>query len=207
MPIEPSCQRAPGGTRRRRSRFGAPSIRLLRVRRAQGRKVWRQLKRRDLPYCAFHSLAINAGHGFARNIRGKPVKTSSDKAAACQQDYVNRQFQSSRPWHSDFTYLATWTGSVYVAFVIGAYAQSIVGLAGLAHDKRRLRARCAGLEQALRRPVRRGGLCSIATGAARTSRSHTPSAAEVGAELSIGSVGDPMTTLSPEPSTAFTRPR
>lgn len=68
--------------------------------------------------------------GLQETIRGKPVKTSSDKAAACQQDYVNRQFQSSRPnalWHSDFTYLATWTGSVYVAFVIGAYARSIVG--------------------------------------------------------------------------------
>ena len=49
---------------------------------------------------------------------------------ACPLDHVNRQFQASRPnalWVSDFTYVATWTGFVYVAFVIDAYARRIVG--------------------------------------------------------------------------------
>ena len=61
-------------------------------------------------------------------IRGKPVKTTvSDKAAPCPLDH---QFRAPRPnalWVSDFTYVATWTGFVYVAFVIHAYARRVVG--------------------------------------------------------------------------------
>src|ERR1700736_4134785 len=64
-------------------------------------------------------------------IRGKPVKTTiSNKAAPCPMDHVNRQFKAPRPnvlWLSDFTYVATWAGFVYVAFVIDAYARRIVG--------------------------------------------------------------------------------
>lgn len=61
----------------------------------------------------------------------KPIRTTvSDKAAPCPRDHVNRQFHAPRPnmlWLSDFTYVATWTGFVYVAFVIDAYARRIVG--------------------------------------------------------------------------------
>jgi putative transposase len=64
-------------------------------------------------------------------IRGKPVRTTvSNKAAPCPLDRVNRQFRAPRPyalWVSDFTYVATWSGFVYVAVVIGAYARRIVG--------------------------------------------------------------------------------
>ncbi|MGY3695721.1 transposase InsO family protein [Bradyrhizobium sp. USDA 3240] len=63
-------------------------------------------------------------------IHGKPIKTTiSDKAAPCLLDHVNRPFKAPRPnvlWLSDFTYVATWTGFVYVAFVIDAYARRIV---------------------------------------------------------------------------------
>ena len=69
--------------------------------------------------------------GLQGVIRGKPVKTTiSDKAAPCPLDHVNRQFRAPRPnalWVSDFTYVATWTGFVDVAFVIDAYARRIVG--------------------------------------------------------------------------------
>src|SRR5947209_17204223 len=64
-------------------------------------------------------------------IRGKSVKTTiSDKSAPCPLDHVNRQFRAPRPnvlWLSDFTYVATWQGFVYVAFIIDAHAQRIVG--------------------------------------------------------------------------------
>lgn len=64
-------------------------------------------------------------------IRGKSVKTAiSDKAAPCPLDQVNRQFKAPRPnvlWLADFTYVATWTGFVYVAFVIDADARRIMG--------------------------------------------------------------------------------
>ena len=63
--------------------------------------------------------------------RHKPVRTTiGDKAAPCPLDHVNRQFRAPAPnmlWVSDFTYVATWAGFVYVAFVIDTYARRIVG--------------------------------------------------------------------------------
>jgi transposase InsO family protein len=60
-------------------------------------------------------------------IRGKRVRTTiADKAAPCPRDHVNRQFRASRPnvlWVSYFTFVATWQGFVYVAFIIDAYAR------------------------------------------------------------------------------------
>lgn len=64
-------------------------------------------------------------------IRGKPVTTTiGDKAMPCPLDHVNRQFLAARPnavWLSDFAYVPTWAGFVYVAFTIDAYARRIVG--------------------------------------------------------------------------------
>ena len=69
--------------------------------------------------------------GLRGVIRGKPVKTTiSDKAQPCPLDRVNRQFHADRPnalWVSDFTYVSTWQGMVYVAFVVDVYARRIVG--------------------------------------------------------------------------------
>ncbi|NVP29394.1 DDE-type integrase/transposase/recombinase, partial [Vibrio cholerae] len=64
-------------------------------------------------------------------VRGKGVKTTvSDKATPCPRDHVNRQFRADRPnalWVSDFTYVSTWQGHVYVAFIIDVFARRIVG--------------------------------------------------------------------------------
>ena len=64
-------------------------------------------------------------------VRGKVVKaTHSDKATPCPLDRVKRQFQAERPnalWVSDFTYVSTWQGMVYVAFVVDVHARRIVG--------------------------------------------------------------------------------
>ena len=94
-------------------------------------------------------------------IRGKTKRTTvPHKAAPCPRDHVNRQFRVERPntlWVSDFTYVATWQGFVYVAFIIDAYARRTVGwrVSRTAHTGFVLDA----LEQALhdRRPVN-GGL-------------------------------------------------
>src|SRR3546814_11089138 len=68
--------------------------------------------------------------GLAGVIRGKPVRTTiSDKAAPCPPDHVNRRFYAparNMLWVSDFTYVATSAGFVYVAFVIDTYARRIV---------------------------------------------------------------------------------
>jgi hypothetical protein len=78
-------------------------------------------------------------------IRGKPVRTTiSNKAAPCPLDHVNRQFHTPAPnrlWVSDFTYVATWTGLVYIGFVIDVYAR-YRGLARQQDCPYQLRAGC-----------------------------------------------------------------
>lgn len=63
--------------------------------------------------------------------RGKIVRTTfADTAAPCPLDLVKRQFKADRPnqlWVSDFTYVSTWAGFVYVAFIIDVFARRIVG--------------------------------------------------------------------------------
>src|SRR5256885_10714592 len=126
------------------------------------RKVWRHLKREGQEVARCSVGGLMQAMGLQGVIRGKPVRTTiSDKAAPCPLDHVNRVFHAPRPnalWVSDFTYVATWTGFVYVAFVIDAYARRIVGwrVSRTAHAGFVLDA----LEQALheRRPTHRGGL-------------------------------------------------
>ncbi|MCA3514434.1 MAG: IS3 family transposase [Rhodobacter sp.] len=159
------------------------------------RKVWRQMKRegRQLARCTVARLMRSAGlHGV---IRGKPMRTTvADKAAPCPLDHVNRVFRAPAPnmlWLSDFTYVSTWSGFVYVAFVIDAYARRIVGwrVSRTAHASFVLDA----LEQALheRRPVHRGGLVHHSDrGSQYVSIRYTERLAEAGIEPSVGSVGD-----------------
>jgi transposase InsO family protein len=126
------------------------------------RKVWRQLGREGTAVARCTVARLMRAMGLQGAVRGKPVRTTiSDKAAPCPLDRVNRQFQAPRPnvlWVSDFTYVATWSGFVYVAFVIDAYARRIVGwrVSRTAHASFVLDA----LEQALhaRRPVQGSGL-------------------------------------------------
>ncbi len=159
------------------------------------RKVWRQLVREgeDVARCTVARLMRRMG--LQGVIRGKRVKTTiSDKAAPCPLDRVNRQFQAPRPnllWVSDFTYVATWAGFVYVAFVIDAYARRIVGwrVSRSAHAGFVLDA----LEQALhvRRPVSGSGLVHHSDrGVQYVSIKYTERLAEAGLEPSVGSVGD-----------------
>jgi putative transposase len=95
------------------------------------RKVWRQLKREgeDVARCTVARLMRDMGLQGA--VRGTRMKTTiSASSAPCPLDQVNRQFHAPRPnalWVSDFTFVATWAGFVYVAFVIDAFARKIVG--------------------------------------------------------------------------------
>ncbi len=95
------------------------------------RKVWRQLGREhaDVARCTVERLMKRLG--LQGVVRGKPVRTTiSNPAAPCPLDHVNRQFKASRPdelWVSDFTYVSTWQGFVYVAFIVDVFARRIVG--------------------------------------------------------------------------------
>jgi len=126
------------------------------------RKVWRQLNRENIPVARCTVERLMADLGLQGVIRGKPIRTTvQDKAAPCPLDHVNRVFHAPAPnmlWLSDFTYVSTWSGFVYVAFVIDAYARRIVGwrVSRTAHASFVLDA----LEQALheRRPASKAGL-------------------------------------------------
>src|ERR1700691_1780096 len=93
------------------------------------RKIWRQLQREGFSAARCTVARLMRDMGLQGAIRGRPLRTTiRDKAAACPLDHVNRQFHASAPdrlWLADFTYVATWAGFVYVAFVIDAYARRI----------------------------------------------------------------------------------
>ena len=159
------------------------------------RKVWRQLAREGIAVARCTVARLMRVMGLQGAVRGKPARTTvSDKGAPCPLDRVNRQFRAPRPnvlWVSDFTYVATWTGFVYVAFVIDTYARRIVGwrVSRTAHASFVLDA----LEQALheRRPVRGTGLVHHSDrGVQYVSIKYTERLAEAGIEPSVGSVGD-----------------
>jgi len=159
------------------------------------RKVWRQMQREGFDVARCTVARLMRSMGLQGVIRGKPMRTTvSNKAAPCPLDHVNRQFHAPAPnrlWVSDFTYVATWKGFVYVAFVIDVYARYIVGwrVSRTAHAGFVLDA----LEQALhdRRPIHRGGLIHHSDrGSQYVSIKYTERLAEAGIEPSVGSVGD-----------------
>jgi putative transposase len=159
------------------------------------RKVWRQMVRERFEVARCTVERLMRGMGLQGVIRGKPVRTTlQDKAAPCPLDHVNRVFHAPAPnmlWVSDFTYVSTWTGFVYVAFVIDVYARRIVGwrTSRTAHASFVLDA----LEQALheRRPTQRGGLVHHSDrGSQYVSIRYSERLAEAGIEPSVGSVGD-----------------
>jgi putative transposase len=159
------------------------------------RKVWRQLQREGFDIARCTVARLMRMMGLQGIIRGKPIKTTvSDRSAPCPLDRVNRHFKAPAPnmlWLSDFTYVATWQGFVYVAFVIDAFARRIVGwrASRTAHAGFVLDA----LDQALhdRRPVKRGGLIHHSDrGVQYVSIKYSERLAEAGIEPSVGSVGD-----------------
>jgi putative transposase len=159
------------------------------------RKVWRQLRREGIEIARCTTARLMKQMGFVGAIRGKTVKTTiSNPAAPCPRDKVNRQFHAPRPnalWLSDFTYVATWQGFVYVAFVIDVFARRIVGwrVSRSAETSFVLDA----LEQALyeRRPFRKDGLVHHSDrGSQYVSIRYTERLAAAGIEPSVGSVGD-----------------
>lgn len=158
------------------------------------RKIWRQLGREGVPVARCTVARLMRTLGLQGAVRGRRVRTTvSDTSAPCPLDRVNRVFGADRPnrlWVSDFTYVATWSGFVHVAFVIDAFARRIVGwrvsrqaTAGFVLD---------ALEQALhdRRPVEGGLVHHSDRGVQYVSIRYTERLAEAGIEPSVGSIGD-----------------
>ncbi|RUQ63065.1 IS3 family transposase [Azospirillum doebereinerae] len=207
LPIAPSTYRAHAARRAdpskapARSRNDAElSIAIRRVWDANFqvygvRKVWRQVRRDGIDVARCTVARLMRQMDLKGATRGKAVRTTiSDRAAPCPADRVNRQFQAPRPnalWVADFTYVATWQGFVYVAFVIDTFARRIVGwrVSRTAHAGFVLDA----LEQALheRRPVKGSGLIHHSDrGSQYVAIRYTERLTEAGVEPSVGSVGD-----------------
>jgi len=158
------------------------------------RKVWRQLAREGTVVARCTVERLMRRMGLRGTVRGKETRTTiADKAAPCPADKVNRQFRAAQPnalWVSDFTYVATWQGFVYVAFVIDVFARRILGwrVSRTAHADFVLDA----LEQALhdRRPTKGGLIHHSDRGSQYVAIRYTERLLEAGIEPSVGSVGD-----------------
>ncbi len=158
-------------------------------------KVWKQMNREAIPVarCTVERLMRRLGLRGAR--RGKTVRTTvADRSVPCPLDRVNRQFTADRPnqlWVSDFTYVSTWQGWLYVAFVIDVFARCIVGW----RVSRTMTTDFVldALEQALyaRRPSDSENLIHHSDrGAQYVSVRYTERLAEAGIDPSVGSKGD-----------------
>jgi transposase InsO family protein len=159
------------------------------------RKVWRQLNREGIAVARCTVARLMGEMRLAGAVRGRAMKTTrSNPGTPCPEDRVNREFYAPAPnqlWLSDFTYVATWAGFVYVALVIDAFARRIVGW----RVSRSMQAQFVldALEQALhhRRPAEGAGLVHHSDrGAQYVSIKYTERLAEAGIELSVGSIGD-----------------
>ena len=214
--IEPICRElaiAPSSYHEHAARLADPGRRPARARRDDelkeeikrvhensfglygGRKVWRQLRREGVKVARCTVERLMQVMGLAGVKRGKKtITTVRDPKTPCPLDKVNREFRVSRPnalWVVDFTYVHTWAGFVYVAFVIDAYARLIVGwkvstsaTAGFVLD---------ALEQAIhaRRPGPEDGLIHHSDrGVQYLAMAYTQRLTEANLVPSVGSVGD-----------------
>jgi len=157
------------------------------------RKVWRQMIREKIPVARCTVERLMRGMGLQGAVRGKKFKTTiPDESAHRPADLVRREFTASRPnelWVADLTYVATWKGFVFVAFVIDVFSRSIVGWR--ASGSLRTDLALDALEQALyARPASDRLVHHSDRGVQYLSIRYTERLAEAGIEPSVGSVGD-----------------
>ncbi|HBA5132011.1 TPA: IS3 family transposase [Escherichia coli] len=155
------------------------------------RKVWRQLLREGIRVARCTVACLMAVMGLAGVLRGKKVRTTISRKAVAAGDRVNRQFVAERPdqlWVADFTYVSTWQGFVYVAFIIDVFAGYIVEWR--VSSSMETTFVLDALEQALwaRRPS--GTIHHSDKGSQYVSTAYTERLKEAGLLASTGSTGD-----------------
>jgi transposase InsO family protein len=157
------------------------------------KKVWKQLNRETIPVARCTVARLMRELGLQGVVRGRRIRTTiPDALAACPRDLVERDFRATRPnqlWVADLTYVATWRGFAYVAFVIDVFSRRIVGW----RATRSLRSDLAldALEQALYDRETDAGLVHHSDrGVQYLSIRYTERLAEAGIEPSVGSRGD-----------------
>ena len=157
------------------------------------RKVWQQLGREGIVVARCTVERLMRQMGLQGAVRGRRFKTTiADDGAARPADLVKREFVATRPnqlWVADLTYVATWRGFVYVAFVIDVFARHIVGWR--VSSSLRTDLALDALEQALyARPTSDELVHHSDRGSQYLSIRYTERLAEAGIEPSVGSVGD-----------------
>jgi transposase InsO family protein len=232
--VEPICAVlpiAPSTYHQHRSRKRNPELRSQRAKLDEGlsgrirevwtssfggvygaRKVWHQLRREGAPAarCTVERLMRRMGLRGAVRGRAFKVTTRADTSATRPPDLVKRAFTATRPnqlWVADLTYVATWAGFAYVAFVVDVFSRSIVGwrVRTSLHTDIALDA----LEQALhaRRPDD-GLIHHSDRGCQYLSIRYTERVAEAGLVSSVGTVGATRTTTPwPRPSSVCSKPK
>jgi putative transposase len=159
------------------------------------RKIWHVLLRdnEEVARCTVERLMRRLG--LKGVLRGKKVVTTNpDTSQPCPDDKVNRLFMADRPnklWVSDFTYVQTWSGTVYVAFVIDVFARRIVGWRASTSMKTQFV--LDALEQAIwqrKTPDNRSLVHHSDRGSQYLSIKYTERLAEAEIDLSVGTVGD-----------------
>jgi transposase InsO family protein len=213
--VEPICQFlgiAPSGYYKHRARVADPARRSVRAQRdaalrveiervyAQhhevygARKVWHQLRREGIVAARCTVERVMRAAGLQGVVRGATVRTTRPATGECatSPDLVQREFTAARPnqlWVADFTYVATWRGFVYVAFVIDVFSRRIVGWR--AHTRMQTALVLDALEQALHDRELDGRLVVHSDrGSQFIAMRYTERLAEAGAAPSLGSVGD-----------------
>jgi transposase InsO family protein len=205
LPIAPSTyyehqvrQRNPGRLPARVKRDAELNVEIDRVwkenRQVYGaRKVWKQMNREGVGVARCTVRRLMRGMGLQGAVRGRKFKTTiPDEVALRPADLVDRNFSASRPnqlWVADLTYVATWRGFVYVAFVIDVFSRKIVGWRTMNSLKTDIA--LDALEQALwSRPDTAGLVHHSDRGVQYLSIRYTERLAEAGIEPSVGSIGD-----------------
>ncbi|MGW1186219.1 IS3 family transposase [Streptomyces drozdowiczii] len=164
------------------------------------RKVWRQLHREGIPVARCTVARLMRDLGLQGVRRGRGIRTTvRDDGHDRADDLLQRDFTASRPnerWVADFTYVASWSGIVYVAFVVDVFSRAIVGWS--AATSKRAKLVLDALDMALWRRDRAGdpagpGLIHHSdAGSQYTSFAFTAHLLEAGIDASIGTVGDAL---------------
>jgi transposase InsO family protein len=158
------------------------------------RKTWKELKRREVEVGRDHVARLMRQEGLEGVRRGKKRRTTVVDEAALERarDLLQRDFTASRPnekWVADITYIRTWNGFVYLAFVLDCYSRMIVGWQLATHLRTDLVLDALEMAAGLRQPDE-GLIAHTDRGSQYTSIRYTDRLDEIGAAPSVGSRGD-----------------
>jgi transposase InsO family protein len=158
------------------------------------RKTWKELKRRDVEVGRDHVARVMRQNGLVGKLRGSKKRTTIPDEAAAERarDLLQRDFTATRPnekWVADTTYVRTWQGFVYVAFILDCYSRMIVGWQLATHMRAELVLDALEMANGLRRPGA-GLIAHSDRGSQYTSLTYTDRLDELNIDPSVGSKGD-----------------